>query len=102
MAEKPQPVQGAYVEKFQLLLHPGAFTYQRNHAGVIYLMAACCPGCGRQGGMQLYHKGIAKPNQGESWEWDENIEEPTLKPSVNCEGCCGWHGYLRKGVWEHV
>src|SRR6266853_6937893 len=35
------------------------------------------------------------------WQWDGNIEHPTLNPSINCiaekdgkpTGGCGWHGF---------
>jgi len=29
------------------------------------------------------------------WEWDGNRETPTVKPSINCGGCC--HFTLTKG-----
>lgn len=31
------------------------------------------------------------------WDWDGNMEAPTFSPSINCEGNCGWHGYIRNG-----
>ena len=31
------------------------------------------------------------------WEWDGNREAPILRPSVNCESACGWHGWITKG-----
>ena len=31
------------------------------------------------------------------WDWDGNRETPTLTPSINCEGHCGWHGHIRNG-----
>ena len=31
------------------------------------------------------------------WDWDGNREAPTFTPSINCEGNCGWHGYIRNG-----
>lgn len=36
------------------------------------------------------------PN-GAGWSWDGNEERPTLSPSVNCVGGCGWHGWVRDG-----
>lgn len=39
------------------------------------------------------------------WQWDGNTDRPTLSPSIHSvkeRGGCGWHGYLRAGVWESV
>lgn len=37
------------------------------------------------------------PN-GAGWSHDGNDDAPTLTPSVNCVGGCGWHGFIRAGV----
>jgi hypothetical protein len=36
-----------------------------------------------------------------SWTWDGDLDRPTLSPSVNCNGAggCGWHGWVRAGVF---
>lgn len=31
----------------------------------------------------------------QSWDFDGNLEAPTLNPSINHVGC--WHGWLRNG-----
>jgi hypothetical protein len=31
------------------------------------------------------------------WGWDGNLERPTLNPSINCVGGCGWHGHIVGG-----
>lgn len=31
------------------------------------------------------------------WGWDGDRTAPTFTPSVNCEGHCGWHGYVERG-----
>lgn len=41
-----------------------------------------------------------KPGGSPTWKWDCNFAVPTLTPSINCQGRCGWHGYLRSGVFE--
>ena len=59
-----------------------------------------CPGCGRMGSIRATH-----PKDVNSPSWDiisGKLVEPdtlTLSPSINCVGCCGWHGYLRDGVF---
>lgn len=55
-------------------------------------------GCPRQPGnvcgVPLLPKRL--PN-GAGWAWDGDIEQPTLTPSINCVGGCGWHGFVTKG-----
>src|SRR5262249_35745726 len=60
-----------------------------------------CPGCGQWGGVRVGH-----PKSSPSPSWDIVSGDPadattlTLAPSIHCVGCCGWHGYLRNGVFE--
>jgi hypothetical protein len=68
------------------------------------------PGNGTPGGRYLLYvcprdKGFCgvpiAPNHlanGASWHHDGNDDAPTLTPSVNCVGGCGWHGWVRGGV----
>jgi hypothetical protein len=37
----------------------------------------------------------ASPGGPRVWEWDGNIEKPTLTPSIHALGL--WHGYLKAG-----
>lgn len=59
-----------------------------------------CPRTGNPcGGIAIGHPD--KPVQrSPSWRWDGDIERPTLTPSINCTGGCGWHGYLTAGVFK--
>lgn len=65
--------------------------------------AFACPGCGRWGCIRVGH-----PKPGESPSWDVVSGDPgdpatlTLSPSIHCVGCCGWHGYLRSGIYASV
>lgn len=53
-----------------------------------------CPGC------QGRHKiEVEKPNAwGAVWQWDGNVEAPTITPSVNHVGRC--HYFIRAGRIE--
>mgnify|MGYP007089154836 CR=1 FL=1 len=70
--------------------------YKMNHDHLGF----SCPGCGRFGAIQA---GSPKPADRPSWLIEQGtLDDPaslTLSPSINCVGCCGWHGYLRKGVF---
>ncbi len=53
----------------------------------------CCPGCGEAG----------SPREGQHWQATQgsfgDVTTLTLAPSI-AKSCCGWHGYLRNGVFE--
>lgn len=73
-----------------------------NEPGTYQLAEDCslvlaCPGCGWTSEMRvgLNHKPEAMP----SWAMTQGPEGITLLPSINCKGCCGWHGYLTKGMF---
>lgn len=59
-----------------------------------------CPGCGRMGGITV---GTEKPDP-PGWKVVKGDKlEPetlTLSPSINCVGCCKWHGHLTAGVFK--
>lgn len=66
-------------------------------------LAFSCPGCGRWGSIRV---GSPKPEESPSWAILEgSVDDPatlSLSPSINCVGCCGWHGYLTQGVYKSV
>lgn len=69
---------------------PGAFLSREgldeNH------WVLCCPGCGEAG----------SPRDGARWRIVsgsfDDVGTLTLEPSI-LKNCCGWHGYLRYGVF---
>lgn len=79
---------------------PGATYVDRDDVYPGLLLFAC-PGCGRMGGIRV---GAEKPPDRPSWRVEAGeVKDPgrlTLSPSIYCAGCCGWHGYLRGGVFS--
>jgi len=85
-------------------LQPREFEYTEpglaRRLGGDHLLFAC-PGCGRTGAIRA-----ANPKPGDSPSWDiasgslDDVTTLTLSPSINCVGCCGWHGYLTGGVFK--
>ena len=65
------------------------------------VLVFACPGCGQVGGIRV---GEDKPEPSPSWKIESGKREDaaslTLSPSINCVGCCGWHGYLTAGVFR--
>lgn len=57
-----------------------------------------CPGCGQSSGMHCRVPGTAHPEGIQSWELSGL--QPTMNPSINCVGCCGWHGWLKDGIFS--
>lgn len=59
-----------------------------------------CPGCGRESAMHCRTPGTPHPDVGASWELTGLLDKPSMHPSINCVGCCGWHGYLKNGEYS--
>jgi hypothetical protein len=59
-----------------------------------------CPGCGRWGGI---HIGFVVKAEQPGWLLASGDQKDaaswTLSPSINCVGCCGWHGHLTNGIF---
>jgi hypothetical protein len=34
------------------------------------------------------------------WTWNGDMNLPTLRPSLQRTGGCGWHGYLTDGIFK--
>lgn len=65
---------------------PGVFTYDTDGKGIIFK----CP-CGCEQVIFLPF---------DRWKWDENVERPSLTPSVRRLDGCRWHGFLMSGMWQ--
>lgn len=55
-----------------------------------------CPGCGEASSMHCRIAGALHP-EGPSWVLTNVADGITMAPSINCVGCCGWHGWLKGG-----
>ena len=70
----------------------GAFV-KRQGTGLPNNWVLCCPGCGAMG----------SPRREAAWTAPsgsfDDVTTLTLNPSIAKE-CCGWHGYLRNGIFE--
>lgn len=75
---------------------PGAIDVRAFDGRVAGIGFICPCGCGQEGWLPV------EPEAAPSWEWNGNVERPTLSPSVLQRNGCKWHGYLRAGVWESV
>jgi len=85
----------------------GAFQYFGIRPGKspLGLHYKCPCGCGDVGTLRFRHASDSRP----SWEWDGNVDMPTLKPSINHRHVENgvltdehWHGYLTAGKFVSV
>lgn len=81
---------------------PGVCRVLFTEAGEPASLVLACPGCGEVSGMSVAV--LHKPDVQPSWVITAGERaDPrtwTLTPSINCVGCCGWHGFLVRGVFQ--
>ena len=102
---------------------PGAFSWTQTYSnpGVITHLSICVPlpTTGWDPGerlrvLRVYRTGEARPEAETAWEWDGNLDKPTINPSIGVtlnrvddrsnrvdEGYA-FHGWLKGGVLESV
>ncbi len=85
-------------------IQPGEYLHTTPGKGRRFLddvLLFTCPGCGRLGSIRATHP---KPSVSPSWDITagslDDITTLTLTPSIHCQGCCGWHGYLTNGEFR--
>lgn len=93
----PAPVKAHRVESVTDDRRPGVFKFFADD-GVIAGMNFRCPcPCARL--TPIYFTGHAVAGE-PSWDWDLNLDAPTLKPSLHAVG--HWHGFLRAGFFTQA
>lgn len=75
--------------------------------GVVYTaLMFVCPGCSTMpgGGSGLHMLPVNSAQKRPSWDWDGNLDAPTLSPSILTRGAAGavCHSFLRGGVFEFL
>lgn len=73
-------------------LAKGEFTYTRGFTEIAFP----CPGGRLKYCIQKIHRAPADEAT-RTWQWDGNVEAPTLTPSIGCDQRCGWHGHIING-----
>ena len=83
-----------------------------DHGNHYTALMFCCPGCAENvGGDGIHMLSVNSPNKPPSWEWNGNLEHPTLSPSILThnrpydskgvpQGIC--HSFLKDGVFEYL
>ena len=78
----------------------GAFWWRATRDGT-WILHALIPAPGRPGWCESAWPILpARLQNGSGWEWDGNVERPTLRPSLHAVGV--WHGWMREGQLESI
>jgi len=75
-----------------------------NDHGVKYsALMFVCPGCALDGHSGLHILPVnTNGTKSPSWEWDGNLDEPTLSPSILTHSLGVCHSYLKAGVFQFL
>ena len=91
-------VVGKRVSCFEEMKEPGCFEWliwdDEKHPRRLHFVCPC--GCGAIGGVVVRGDATKEP----IWEWDGNLDKPTITPSIRFLDKCCWHGYLTAGVFR--
>ncbi len=75
-----------------------------DHGNVYQALAFMCPGCMEFQGSGLHLLPVNSTTKSPSWNWDGNLEKPTLSPSIltgrGSEKIC--HSFLEAGVFRFL
>lgn len=75
--------------------HPGEWHIRNSDGGLLFWF-----GCPREDGRVCRVPLLPlRLENGAGWMWDGNAKQPTLAPSIDCVGGCGWHGFVKKGAF---
>lgn len=83
-------------EAYRKDLAPGTAEMLLTQDGTSGRLNYVCPcGCGR-----LRVVPFRKSEKIERhWQWNGNLQKPSLTPSIQIIEACRWHGYLTEGNW---
>lgn len=87
------------VQSFNQMTAPGDFLWsgRENDDQPPTRMIFLCPcGCGAFPGV---HVG-GEPGKQPVWNWNGDLDKPTISPSIQVIGGCNWHGFLTDGVFR--
>lgn len=87
----------AYERIFDDDVPDGGFCFKSDEPRRVYLVCPC--GCKQLMYLAIRRNGQARTGTEPQWEWDGNLDTPTLAPSIRDLGACRFHGFLRHGAW---
>lgn len=77
-------------------LPAGSAQWARSQAGELASLIYTCPcGCA-----EVRSVAVTQVPGGYGWQWNGNLELPTLSPSLQHISRCRWHDWLQQGEWR--
>lgn len=76
-----------------------------DHGKVYTALFFVCPGCATLGHTGLHLLPVNTTNKTPSWDWDGNLEAPTISPSIltaKDDDAMRCHSFLRNGIFEFL
>jgi len=81
-----------------------------DHGCIYSALMFCCPGCAAAGpegydGIHMLPVNSADTNGKPCWEWNGDLEKPTLSPSILSRGGSSnkvCHSFLKDGIFEFL
>lgn len=92
-------IQAKRVKSFSQMVAPGDFMWsgRKDSSDKPTRLIFNCPcGCGSFPGV---HVG-GEPGNQPVWNWNGDMEKPTITPSIQIIGGCKLHGFLTNGVFK--
>lgn len=77
---------------------PGDMLRTNNPDGSLCGFLIACPGCGQWGGINLFCKDRPQSNWTVMAGSPDDVTTLSVHPSILIS-CCGWHGFLKNGVF---
>jgi hypothetical protein len=94
-------VQGKRVEGYdEAKGTPGAFWWSGDPPKRLTFFCPC--GCGSAGGVAVGVDLLDRDGNHPVWQWDGDLDRPTIMPSIQFLSGCKWHGFLTDGVFKSV
>jgi hypothetical protein len=79
---------------------PGAFWWTGEPPKHLSFVCPC--GCGNIGGVAVGVDPLDRNGNHPVWEWNGDLDKPTVMPSIEFLTGCRWHGFLNAGVFKSV
>jgi hypothetical protein len=76
-----------------------------DHEVVYEALVFVCPGCvagGPNGYEGVHMLPVNTELKTPSWNWNGNLEAPTLSPSILSNGYCRCHSFLKDGMFQFL
>lgn len=101
----PTHIVAKRVEHWKDVVEPGQYILTtmysdptKQFAGMVFM----CPcGCGEKGSL-AFDVPVRTEREKQMWQWNGDVDKPTLTPSIQKTTGCMWHGFLKEGIFTNA